>query len=438
MSSDLVLKPRWIIPVVPYGVTLDDHVVVIREGKIAGIHKAGDSGAVPHGARVVDLPDHVLIPGLVNTHAHAAMTLMRGMADDLPLMRWLNEHIWPAEAMHVSHDFVLDGSRLAIAEMIRGGITCFNDMYFYPEATALAAVEAGMRASIGIIALEFPTNYASDAQSYLDKGLSMRDKWKAHANLSFCMAPHAPYTVSDTTFDRIGVLAEKLDVPIHMHLHETKDEIENSISATGLRPLRRLANMGILSPRVIAVHAVHLDADDISLLSNFGCHVAHCPSSNLKLASGIAPVTRLLDAGINVALGSDGAASNNRMDMFEELRLAALLAKVTEHRADAVPAHRALEMATIAGARALGLDHHIGSIEIGKCADLSAVNLNSLSLSPCYDPASHLAYVASRHDVTHVWISGETVLADGDLIGKDVQELRVMAQRWSALLRPAP
>lgn len=436
MRPDLVIKPRWIIPVVPRGVTLTDHLLVIRDGRIAEICEAGACTTLSPDTQIVDLPDHVLIPGLVNTHTHAAMTLMRGLADDLPLMRWLHEHIWPAEARHVSREFVLDGTRLAIAEMIRGGTTCFNDMYFFPEATAAAAVEAGMRASVGMIALEFPTNYASDAQDYLAKGMAMRDQYKGTSNLSFCLAPHAPYTVSDATFERIGVLAEKLDVPIHLHLHETRDEINNCASETGRRPLSRLASIGLLSPRLIAVHAVHLESAEISALASHGCHVSHCPSSNLKLASGIAPVAEMLDAGVNVALGTDGAASNNRLDMFEEMRLAALLAKATANRADVVPAHQALELATYSGARALALDLEIGSIEVGKSADLTAVNLSDLDLSPCYDPASHLVYSASRHDVTHVWISGKPVLVDRNLTWGSHESLRATAQRWSALIQP--
>jgi 5-methylthioadenosine/S-adenosylhomocysteine deaminase len=436
MHSDLVIKPRWIIPVVPEGVTLSNHMLVVRNGLIARICEASEHNAIAPDARVVELPDHVLIPGLINAHTHAAMSLMRGLADDLPLMRWLNEHIWPTEARHVSHDFVLDGTRLAIAEMIRGGITCFNDMYFFPEATAAASVEAGMRASIGMIALEFPTNYASDAQDYLAKGLAMRDQWKDKGRLSFCLAPHAPYTVSDATFDRVGVLAEKLDVPIHMHLHETLDEVNASASETGRRPLARLASLGLLSPRMIAVHAVHLDQTEITTLADHGCHVSHCPSSNLKLASGIAPVAQLLEAGVNVALGTDGAASNNRLDMFEEMRIAALLAKAAANRADVLPAHRALALATHAGAKALALDHKIGSIEVGKCADLTAVNLCSVDLSPCYDPASLLVYSASRHDVSHVWIDGELVLEDATLVRGGLQAMRANAQRWSALIQP--
>jgi 5-methylthioadenosine/S-adenosylhomocysteine deaminase len=436
MHSDLVIKPRWIIPVVPYGVTLTDHVIVVRNGRIAQICEAGKLNAAEADVRIVELPDHVLIPGLINTHTHAAMSLMRGLADDLPLMRWLNEHIWPTEAKHVSHEFVLDGTRLAIAEMIRGGITCFNDMYFFADATAEAAAEAGMRASIGMIALEFPTSYASDAQDYLEKGLAMRDQWKGKSNLSFCLAPHAPYTVADTTFERIGVLAEKLDLPIHMHVHETRDEVDGSATNTGRRPIARLASLGLLSPRLIAVHAVHLEANEISMLANHGCHVAHCPSSNLKLASGIAPVAQLLEAGVNVALGTDGAASNNRLDMFEEMRLAALLAKAAANRADVLPAHRALELATYAGARALALDRETGSLEVGKCADLTAVNLNSLELSPCYDPASHLVYSAGRHDVTHVWIDGKAVLEDKRLVSGGQQVSRAAALRWAALIQP--
>ena len=436
MSDELLIAPRWLVPVEPAGVTLEGHAVLVRDGTIALVGPRAEVEAEAPLAARVELPDHVLIPGLVNAHTHAAMTLMRGLADDLPLMRWLEDHIWPAEGRHLSHDFVHDGTLVAIAEMLRGGVTCFNEMYMYPEAAARAAVETGMRAAIGMIALEFPTPYANDAQDYLAKGIAMRDEWSAHPLLSFCLAPHAPYTVSDATFEKIGVLAEQLDVPIHMHVHETLDEVTGAVARNGRRPLERLATLGLLSPRLVAVHAVHLDPGEIEALARHGCHVAHCPTSNLKLASGFAPVAKLLDAGVNVALGTDGAASNNRLDLFEEMRLAALLAKAVGQRADAVPAHQALAMATLHGARALGIDARIGSIAPGKAADLVAVNLGSLELSPCYDPVSHLVYAAGRHDVSHVWIDGRPKLVDRHLVGIDTDALRARAARWSAQLRP--
>ena len=429
-----ILRARWIAPVAPEEAVLHDHAVVVEGDGIAALLPLQDAQRrYPH-ARVVDLGEHILIPGLVNAHTHAAMTLMRGIADDLPLMRWLEEHIWPAEAKHVSPEFVHDGTLLAIAESLRGGVTCFNDMYFFPEVAAQAAVETGMRMSVGMIVIEFPTRYAADPQDYLAKGLAMRDALKREPRLSFCLAPHAPYTVNDQTFERVMVLAEQLDVPVHLHLHETIGEIQQSLALHMKRPIERMERLGVLSPRLIAVHAVHLLDEEIKALARNGCSIAHCPTSNLKLASGIAPVAECLDAGVNVSLGTDGAASNNRLDMFEEMRLAALLAKAASGKADVLPAHRALKMATLDGARALGLDRRIGSIEPGKQADLVAVNLSALELSPCFDPLSHLVYAASRQNVSHAWVDGQLLLSDGRLTRMDTEQLRNRVERWRTAL----
>jgi 5-methylthioadenosine/S-adenosylhomocysteine deaminase len=436
LTPDLILAARYIIPVRPAGTVLEGHAVAVRDGRIAEVGDAQSLLQANPAARRVDLPTHVLIPGLVNLHTHASMALMRGLADDLPLMEWLTQHIWPAEGKHVSEEFVHDGTLLACAELIRGGVTCMNDMYFFPEQTARAAVQAGMRAAVGLICLEFPTAYASDAQDYLRKGLAMRDAWRHEALLSFCMAPHAPYTVSDRSFEQISVYASELEIPIHMHVHETQDEIGQSLSQHGVRPVERLHRLGLLGPGLIAVHAVHLEAAEIALLAEQGCHVAHCPSSNLKLASGIAPVAALHEAGVNVGLGTDGAASNNRLDMFEEMRLAALVAKAVSGKPTSVPAQHALEMATIAPARALGLEQEIGSIEPGKSADLTAVNLGDLELSPCYHPMSHLVYAAGRDAVTDVWVRGQRVLEARRLTTLDSWELAAKAQQWQIKIAP--
>jgi 5-methylthioadenosine/S-adenosylhomocysteine deaminase len=337
------------------------------------------------------------------------------VADDLPLMEWLQEHIWPAETKHVSPDFVRDGTALACAEMLRGGITCFNDMYFYPEAALEAATAAGMRVALGIIVIDFATAYASDPADYLRKGLALRDRQRENPLVSFCLAPHAPYTVSDATFHQVATLAAELDLPVHVHLHETEHEIERSVAEHGVRPLERLHRLGLLGPGLIAVHCVHLNQPEIALLAHHGCSVAHCPSSNLKLASGFAPVDAMLKSNINVALGTDGAASNNRLDLFTEMRSAALLAKAVARDAQAMPAQAALHAATLGGARALGLGARIGSIEPGKSADLVAVALRAPELAPCYDPVSHLVYAAGREQVTHVWIAGEPRLIDREL-----------------------
>jgi 5-methylthioadenosine/S-adenosylhomocysteine deaminase len=428
--ADLLINARWVVPVEPADTVLEHHSVAVTDGKIAAVLPTTEAAARFDARERVTLETHVLIPGLINLHTHAAMTLMRGLADDLSLMTWLNDHIWPAEARHVSHEFVRSGTLLACAEMLRGGVTCMNDMYFFPEAAAEAALRTGMRAALGMIALEFPTAYASGPDEYLAKGLDLRDRLRHESLLSFCLAPHAPYTVSDATFTRIAGYAAELGLPVHVHVHETAEEVANEIAKTGARPLARLHRLGLVGPQLIAVHAVHLDADDIALLAHHGASVAHCPASNLKLASGIAPVAALLDAGINVGIGTDGAASNNRLDMFAEMRLAALLAKGASGRADVLPAHAALRAATLAGARALGLEARTGSITPGKCADLAAVNMGKMELMPVYNPVSHVVYAAARNDVSDVWVNGKHVVKKQQLAGVEKEELESIALMW--------
>ena len=409
-SVDTLIEARWIIPVQPAGIVLEHHALAIDQGRIVALQPIDTARRELRARRTISLPDHVLTPGLINAHTHAAMALLRGVGDDLPLMRWLQERIWPLEAALVSEQFVYDGTRLAALEMLRAGITCCSDMYFFPEAAGRALRDVGMRAAIGIIAIEFPSAFATDADDYLRKGLAARDALRGDPRVSFTLAPHAPYTVSDTTFERIAMLAEELDLPVHMHVHETADEIARALAEHGCRPLARLERLGLVSERLIAVHAVHLDGDEIDLLAARGASVAHCPASNLKLASGIAPIARLLRAGVNVAIGTDGAASNNRLDAMAELRLAALLAKGASGDAQAMPAALALECATLGGARALGLDADIGSIRVGKQADLAAFCMIDSDTQPCFDPISHLVYACGREHVTDVWVGGDHVV----------------------------
>jgi 5-methylthioadenosine/S-adenosylhomocysteine deaminase len=430
MSERLLINARWVVPVDPAGAVLVRHAVAVRDGRIEAVLPAAEAAQRFSGYARVDLPGHALIPGLVNAHTHAAMALMRGSADDLPLMRWLQEHVWPVEAKHASPEFVRDGTLLACAEMLRGGVTCFNDMYFFPEAALEAAQQAGIRAALGIIVLEFPSAYAADPQDYLAKGLALRDRWREHPLASFCFAPHAPYTVSDDSFRRVARLAAELELPVHVHLHETADEVARAEAEHGERPIARLARLGLLGPGLIAVHAVHLAPAEIDLLAKHRASVAHCPSSNLKLASGIAPVAALLAAGVNLALGTDGAASNNRLDVFEETRLAALLAKAAGGSAEAMPAHAALRAATLGGAIALGLDARIGSITPGKSADLAAVSLDDIGLQPVYDVVSHLVYACGREHVTDVWIAGERVLREREPTRLDLADLHARASLW--------
>ena len=428
-NIDLLIEARWIAAVDP-NIVLKNHAVAIHDGRIVALLPASDARSRYKAKERVVLDDHILIPGLINLHTHAAMSLLRGIADDLPLMEWLEKHIWPAESQHISAKFVYDGTRLACAEMLKGGITCFNDMYFYPEAAATAAVELGMRAMIGITAIEFPTPYASDADDYLNKGLATREALLNTPLIGFCLAPHAPYTVSDATFERVLTLSAQLNVPIHCHIHETRHEVASSQQECQQTPIERLHQLGLLGPGFIGVHAVHMDEAALQLIATTGSSIAHCPTSNLKLASGFAPVARMRQLGINVGLGTDGAASNNRLDLFGEMRLAALIAKGSTGDASVLPAHEVLRMATLNGAIALGLADEIGSITPGKAADLCAVSLGELESKPCFDPVSHLVNVLGRESVSHVWVAGKCCVDHKRLANMDQNDLDSAIALW--------
>lgn len=426
--------PRWLIPVRPEGQVMSDHAVVIAEGRIEAIvHR--DALAAEYGdAAITELPGHALIPGLVNAHTHSAMALMRGMADDLPLMTWLEEHIWPAEQKWIAPDYVRAGSELAIADMLAGGTTCFNDNYFFPDVTAAVAVKAGMRAVIGIPVISVPTAWAATEDEYFSRGLAMHQSLRTEPLVTTAFAPHAPYTVSDEAFGRMRDLAEEMDVPIHLHLLEAAGEIEGSLEQYGKTPLDRLDALGLLNARLLAVHMTQIDDDDIRRVARHGVHVLHCPASNLKLASGICPVARLDRAGVNVAIGTDGAASNNTLDMFAEMRLAALLAKGASGDPEAIPAVRTLTMATLNGARALGLEDRIGSIEPGKSADFAAVSLDGPETLPVHNVISQLVYAAGRHQVSDVWVAGRRIVRDHRIETLDLDEVARNAGRWQTRL----
>ncbi len=436
-----IIEARWVVPVEPNAV-LEHHAVVVDGGRIVAILPISVAREQFTTKHRLTLERHVVLPGLVNVHTHAAMSLMRGLADDLPLMTWLKEHIWPVEMREVSSAFVYDGTLLACAEMLRGGVTTFNDMYFFPEAAAQAALMAGMRAALGMIVVDFPSPYAADPLDYLAKGMALRDAMRDQPLLSFCFAPHAPYSVADKALAQVATYANELDVPVHIHVHETLDEITQALAQDGRRPMSRLDALGLLMPNLIAVHAVHLDPGEIDTLARNGCHVAHCPSSNMKLASGIAPIADLLTAGVNVALGTDGAASNNRLDLFQEMRQAALLAKVATMDPTVLPASKVLHMATLGGARALSLDREIGSLTAGKSADIIAVDFGCPELAPCYDPISHLVYAVGRHDVSHVWVAGELLVEEGVLTRVEARTAAARAQVWQQKIAsgdtPAP
>jgi 5-methylthioadenosine/S-adenosylhomocysteine deaminase len=434
-TIDALICPRWTVRVEPTVAAEEGLAIAVDAGRIVDILPVRDADT-RYSARVRhERPSHVLMPGLVNAHTHAPMVLFRGLADDLPLETWLHERIWPAEQRFVSAELVADGTRLAIAEMLLGGITCFADMYYHPDVTGIAAAEAGIRVVLGLIAVDFPTSWAKDADEYLRKSIEVHDRFKAEPLITTAFAPHAPYSVGDDTLRHVRRLADELDLPVHMHVHETAAEVAAAVAATGRRPLARLAELGLVTPGLIGVHATELAADEIELLATTGANVVHCPRSNLKLASGLCPVARLLDAGVNVALGTDGAASNNRLDLWSEMQTAALLAKHAAGNAAALPAATALRMATLNGARALGLADEIGSLTAGKAADLICVDLSGVEHRPLLDPVSQLVYAASRHDVTDVWVAGEQLVAERAAVRLDVVEICAAADRWGQKLR---
>ncbi len=431
---ELLINARWVIPVDPDG-CLDHHSVAIDQGRILEILPASAAAVRYRAHRTVELATHALIPGLVNAHTHAAMALFRGLADDLPLMDWLQNHIWPAEGRWVSPEFVRDGAQLAVAEMIKGGTTCFSDMYFFPEDCAQVVRKAGIRACMGLIVIDFPTVYADSSNAYLDKGLRLHDELRSSELITTAFAPHAPYSVSDEPLTRIRTLNNELDLPVHMHVHETAHEVQEALAKTGRRPIERLHDLDLLTPNLVAVHMTQLLPEEIALLAQAGVSIVHCPESNLKLASGFCPVFELLRAGVNVALGTDGAASNNDLDMLDEMRVAALLAKAVSGDATALPARQALRMATLHGARALGLDQVTGSISTGKYADLAAIDLARISSQPVYDPLSQIVYTAGRDQVTDVWVAGRQLLEGGRLTTLDEAEILHRANRWSDRIR---
>ena len=430
MKIDSIIHATWIASVDDKNAVLLNYSIVIHDGRIHDLQPKQDILDKYTSDVEINLDNQLLIPGLINTHTHSPMSLMRGLADDLHLMDWLNNHIWPTEQKHVSAEFVFDGSLLACAEMIRSGTTCFNDMYFFPEETARAVEHAGMRAKLGLILIDFPSAWAKDADEYLSKGIELHDQLHNNSLISTAFAPHAPYTVSDEPLKRISTYAEELDIPIHMHIHEIADEVEKAVSQTGKRPLERLNELGLLSPRLLAVHMTQLTDDEINLVAETGAHVLHCPESNLKLASGFCPIYKLQQAGINVALGTDSAASNNDLDMIAEMRTAALLAKAVANNASAMPAEDVLRMATINAAKALGLDSEIGSLEIGKSADITAVDLSGIENQPVYDPVSQLIYSAGRENVSNVWVAGNHLLKDRELTTLDEKAILEKAAYW--------
>ncbi len=429
-AVDLLVEAGWVVPVEPHAVVLEDHAVVVRDGLIVALLPRAEARARFTAAETVSRPGSVLIPGLVNAHCHNPMTLLRGVADDLPLMTWLQKHIWPIEGQVIGPEFVADGIELAVAEMLRGGTTCANENYFFPDVQAATYSRLGFRALVGLPVIEFPTAWARTQDEYFDKALEIHDMWRRDPLVRTCFAPHAPYTVSDESFERIRMLTDQLDLLVHCHTHETQHEVDEAQKQHGMRQIARLDRLGLVNDRLMAVHMTALTEAEIALCAERGVSVVHCPESNLKLASGFCPVHRLHRAGVNLALGTDGCASNNDLDMFGEMRTAALLAKAVSGDASAMDAASTLRMATLGGARAMGLGERIGSIEPGKAADLTLVDLDPLETQPTYDPVSQLVYATGRHQVSDVWIAGRRKLADGRLVDLDTDAIRAKTRQW--------
>lgn len=427
---DTLLHADWIITVDSENRVLEKHSIAIHDGRILALLPQEQARAQYSARQTLELAGHALMPGLINAHTHAGMNLFRGLADDLPLMEWLKNHIWPAEHKHVSAEFVQHGTQLAIAEMLRSGTTCFNDMYFFPDETGRAAIKAGIRATLGLIVIDFPTVWADDAEHYLSRALQVHDHFRDDPLIHTALAPHAPYTVSDEPFKKIVTYAEELDIPIHIHVHETRDEVEGSVQQYKQRPLARMHKLGLLSPRLIAVHMTQIDDSEAELVATYGVSVVHCPESNMKLASGTCPVQTLLDKGVNIALGTDSVSSNNDLNMLGEMRSATLLSKLHQNDASSLNAHTVIRMATINGARALGIENEIGSLETGKAADIISINLDTIETQPVYDPVAQIVYSAGREQVDHVWVAGKQLLRDRQLTTLDEHEILRNVADW--------
>jgi 5-methylthioadenosine/S-adenosylhomocysteine deaminase len=429
-ACDLLIEAGFVVPVQPHGVVLEDHAVAVKNGVIVALLPIAEARMRFIAAEVVSRPDGVLIPGLVNAHVHNPMTLLRGVADDLPLMQWLQGHIWPLEAQLLAPDFVGDGIALAIAEMLRGGTTCCNENYFFPDVQAATYKRYGFRARIGLPIIDFPSAWARSDDEYFDRATEVHDQWRNDPLVAMAFAPHAPYTVSDANFERLRMLSDQLDLPVHCHVHETAHEVAESQHKYGQRPLARLDRLGLVNDRLIAVHMTQLTDAEIALCAERGVSVAHCPESNLKLASGFCPAAKLQRAGVNLAIGTDGAASNNDLDMFGEMRTAALLAKTVANDASALDAATTLHAATLGGAKALGFDHMVGSIEPGKQADLACIDLAQVETQPLHHVISQLVYACGRQQVSDVWIVGRSRLRERVLVDMDPVALVANARQW--------
>ena len=433
-TADTRVDAGWIVTVDDANRVLARHSLIIGQGKIIDCLPTDSADVNYARLPVIDRSQCIIMPGMVNAHTHLAMNLMRGLADDLPLMTWLSEHIWPIEARFLAADYVRDGTDLALAECLLSGVTTVNDMYFFPDAVADACHGAGIRATIGMIIIDFPSAGAKTLEDYFDQGLAVHDRLRSHALLNTAFAPHAPYTVAREPLEKIATLSAELEIPVHIHVHETAQEVSEFTAQHDTRPIAHLHDIGLVNPSLLAVHLTQMNPSEIELLARQGVQALHCPESNLKLASGFCPVSSLLAAGVNVAIGTDGAASNNDLDMLGETRTAALIAKAISQDAASVPATTAIRLATINGARALGIDKITGSLEKGKAADFICIKPD-ITMAPMYDVASHIIYSTGRERITDVWVAGQRLVKNRELQTLDAERITAKAVEWSNRIR---
>jgi 5-methylthioadenosine/S-adenosylhomocysteine deaminase len=436
----LVIQAGTILPVDEHDSVLSDHALVVDGGRIVDLLPSKEAQAKYQTDELVDLPGHALIPGLINAHAHSPMVLLRGLGDDKPLFEWLSKHIWPAEADLVTSDFVADGTQLAMCEMIRSGTTCFAEHYFHPDVTASVAAKMGMRAQVGLWVGDVKTPWAGTADECMQLGRAAHEQFGQqqpnNTLVSFAIAPHSPYMVDDRAFNEIKAWRDSADLRVHIHLHETAQEIEDSLRDYGVRPIERLARLGLLDERMQAVHMTQMNDHDMALLRDHKVSLVTCPASNLKLASGFAPIHDALSFDVNVAIGTDGAASNNGLDMLADMRMAALLAKGVSRDATALPAQQALRMATLNGARALGIEDETGSLAVGKSADVVAINLEHYALQPVHHPYLSIVYAHASEHVSDVWIAGSAKLRQGEWVDIDLKGLYSKCHMWINKTKP--
>lgn len=432
IQADLIVEAPWLISVAPGTSTIEDAAIAITGTTIAAVGSREEVNDRFSATRKQILKSHVLLPGLINAHGHAAMTLFRGYAEDTSLQSWLNDAIWPLEAKWVDDSFVRDGTRLAIAEMIRSGITCFADMYYYPEVVAEQVKQAGIRAQVAFPVIQFPNAWSASTEEGFHKGFDLHDSYRNDPQIDVAFGPHSVYAITDDDLEKILTYSEELDANIQIHLHENAAELKENMAKLGTSGVEHLNQRGLLGPRLQAVHTTQLTAEEIELFAQNNVHVIHCPTSNAKLASGVCPTSDLIAAGVNIALGTDGAASNNTLDLLNEARLASLMAKLQRQDATALPAQAVLEMATINGARALGLADQIGSLEAGKAADLIAIDVSGPEYQPLFDPLAQIVHTSSASAVSHVWAAGNCILDNRELQSLDLTATLEAVAMWRA------